>query len=184
MTGVNTTEIVGLFKENIDLLETSFKNVLTALRTENDQHSETLRELITAFQGAIREFPLSNLTDTQKSWLSRLQKFTERYGLFAAEYMENYMRLNDFKPAPAVQQSMLNYGISVRQVNDQVRAALNGFVEAVYSFDIRFVAFIKETYAPINTAIEDLVSFTQTVFSGLDNCMDSTEVRKCIATLV
>lgn len=181
---MNTTEVVYLFKENIDLLETSFNSVLTELRTQNDEHAETLREIINAFQGTVREFPTSNLTDVQKSWLTRMQKFIERYGLYGAEYMDNYLRLNNFKPSPAVQQALLTYGVTIRQVNDQVRASLRGFVEAVYSFDITFIASIKETYAPINAAVEELVAFAKSVFDGLDECMDSPEIRKCVQTVV
>ena len=184
MTAVNTAEVVGLFKENIDLLETSFNTVLKELNTRNDQNAETLREIITAVQDTVREFPTSNLTDAQKLWLTKIQKFTERYGLFGAEFIENYFKINTFKPSPAVQQAVLSYGVTVRQVTDQVRTDLRGFVEAVYSFDIRFVALIKDTYATTNTHIEELVNFTQSVFSGLDNCMDSPEIRKCVATVV
>lgn len=184
MTGVNSTEIVGVLKENIDLLEVSFKSVLAELRTQNDQYAWTLREIIIAFEGAIREFPTSNLTITQKTWLTSVQKFSERFGLFGAEYIENYLKINQFKPSPVVQQSMFNYGINIRQVNDQVRATLSGFVEAVYSFDIRFKASIKERYASIEKAIEDLVNYTHKIINGLDICIDSTEIRNCVAFLV
>lgn len=165
-------------------METSFNTVVAELRTQNDEHADILREIITAFQGTIREFPTSNLTDVQKTWLTRMQKFIERFGLFGAEYMDNYLRLNNFKPSPAVQQALLTYGVTVRQVNDQVRATLRGFVEAVYSFDIRFIASIKETYAPITAGVEELVIFAQAVVDGLDNCIDSPEIRKCVQTLV
>ncbi|CAO1327156.1 unnamed protein product [Diamesa hyperborea] len=181
---VNSTEVVLLFKQNIDLLETTFNSVVAEFRTQNDEHADTIREVINAFQGIVREFPTSNLTDVQKSWLTRMQKFIERYGLYGAEYMDNYLRLNDFKPSPAVQQSLLTYGVTVRQVNDQVRATLRGFVEAVYAFDIRFIASIREGYAPISASVEELVTFAQSVFDGLDGCMDSPEIRKCVQTVM